>query len=162
MHLSCVSESQHIRCINFFFAQPLSSVLLSIFECKFSEHDNKSEWHVSFISPTLLYWFDMLVTHQTPVTDYAQPQEGQQFVSSMMVQMPRVKLKSKRRFWHNSGEKLKVSASWESCALGTSQELFTFGLVEDISYDLQKTGADSEIYTMYEHVQKLRKMDWLP
>lgn len=52
-------------------------MLLSIFECKFSEHDDKSEWHVLFILLASLYWLDMLVTYQVPVIDYAQLQEGQ-------------------------------------------------------------------------------------
>ena len=45
-------------------------MLLSVLECKFSEHDNTSEGHVSFTLLMLLHRLDMLVTNQTPVIDY--------------------------------------------------------------------------------------------
>ena len=71
-------------------------MLLSVLECKFSEHDNKSKWHVSFTLLKLLHWLDMLVvvTNQTPVIDYTWFQECQQFFSFKIVQMPRLNLES--------------------------------------------------------------------
>lgn len=118
-----MTEFPHIRHVHF-FVQVISRMLLSTFECKFSEHGNKSEWHVLFVLVTFLYWLNMLVTYQTPVIDYAQLHEWQYFLSSMMSQMLKVKLKSNRRFQQNSGEKLKVHH--ESDVQREAQEIITF------------------------------------
>lgn len=118
---------------------------------------------LTYITDIVLLIRYTLVTYQTPVSDYAQLQQWQYSFSSMMAQMLKLKLKSKKRFWQNSGEKLNaVHASWECCAQRGTPEIFAFWLVEDINYDFQNKGRLSKIHNIHQYVYKLRKMGGFP